>query len=190
MVNGVAFRVSTFFLLVGRSFGAFPSCKTFAISSRSFGATSIQNRCASRRSSSMHVESSLVSSQNKWSGRMFIFPGQLIMSNSNSWNNSSHRQIFPWWTGLLTKYFNPWWFVKNVTELASNVENFVVQISLTKLPFPWSNSLFLLCSIPDWCTHLADRLHHRMVVLEPIRQQRLRHRHGHETFSTSQEILI
>jgi hypothetical protein len=49
----------------------------------------------------------------------------------------------------------------------SNDEKFVERISLIRLPFPWSNSLFLLCSVFDLRMSLDDRLSHHMAMLGP-----------------------
>jgi len=64
-VNSATFMDKTLFLFVGRSSGAIPSSKKLKISSKSLGATSTQNKCASRRSSSMPVRSSHVSNHER-----------------------------------------------------------------------------------------------------------------------------
>jgi hypothetical protein len=61
---------------------------------------------------------------------------------------------------------------------------------IDKASFPWSNTLFLLCSISDLCMCLDDQLCRCMVMLGPTLQQRWRHQHVHETFSTNHEILV
>ena len=87
---GVAFidKICFFFVLIPS--GACPSSKNWAISSNSTGTSSIQNRCASGKSSSTPIGSSPVSIRDKWSGPTFNLPGLTTTSNSNSWNNSSH----------------------------------------------------------------------------------------------------
>jgi hypothetical protein len=93
-VNGDDFRARTFFLFIIRSSRASPSSKQFATSSKYFGESLNRNRCAYGRLSSMLVGSSLVSSRDRCSSRMFFFPSQMIMLNSNSWNNKNQRKIF------------------------------------------------------------------------------------------------
>jgi hypothetical protein len=83
IVNVASFRARTLFLFARRSSGAFPYSKKIVISSRYFGVASMQKKCASGKSSSMPVRSSPISSQGRWSGQMFFFPGQTITSNSN-----------------------------------------------------------------------------------------------------------
>jgi hypothetical protein len=61
IVKGANFMDNTLFLFVGRSSRAFPYSRKLEISSNSLGAASTRNKCASRRSSSMHVGSSPVS---------------------------------------------------------------------------------------------------------------------------------
>ena len=86
-------KICIFFVLMPS--GACPSSKNWAISSNSTEIASIQNRCASGKSSLTHVGSSPVSIWDKWLGPTFNLPGLTTTSNSNSWNSSSHRQILP-----------------------------------------------------------------------------------------------
>jgi hypothetical protein len=60
-VNGATFISRIFLLLVGRSSGAFPSSRKFAISSSSLGAASTLNKFASSKSSSIPVRYLLLS---------------------------------------------------------------------------------------------------------------------------------
>ena len=82
------------FFFVFMPSGAFLFSKNCAISSNYAGIVSIQNRCASGKSSSTPVGSSPVSILDRWLGPTFNFLGLIMTLNSNSWNRSSHRQIF------------------------------------------------------------------------------------------------
>ena len=66
-----------------------PFSKNCGIYSNSARTSSIQNKCASGRSYSTPVGSSLVSILDKWSGLTFSHFVQTTTSNSNSWNSNS-----------------------------------------------------------------------------------------------------
>jgi hypothetical protein len=150
-----------------------------------------QNKCASGRSSSMLVGSSTVSSQDRYSGLTFFFLGRTIMSNSNYWNSNNQWQNFPWWIGLLTKYFNARWSVNIVNGFTSKqCQNFckannIDKASLSVVEYILSTLFnFRLAYAFGWS------LCHHVVVLEPTRHRHLKHRHGHETFLNSRGILV
>jgi hypothetical protein len=65
IVNGEAFMARVFFLFVGWPFEDFIYSNKLTMSSKSLGAYSTLNKCASRRSSSMHVRSSPISSRDR-----------------------------------------------------------------------------------------------------------------------------
>jgi hypothetical protein len=65
IVNDASFMARTFFLFVGRSFGAFPSSKKLKISTKYLGAVSTLNNCVFGRSSSILIRSSPVSNRER-----------------------------------------------------------------------------------------------------------------------------
>jgi hypothetical protein len=73
-VNGATFMARIFHLLAGRSSGAFPSSRKFAISSSSLGTASTLNRFTSSKSSSIHVDLPLFQVGIDDPGSTFFFP--------------------------------------------------------------------------------------------------------------------